>query len=253
MSTLTEMLARAGCVAADEEAAELVAAAGGDTPRLLSLVHRRLRGEPLAWVTGQAAFGELIINVDPGIYVPRWQSLELAARAAGRLPDTGRAIDLCTGSGVIAAALRVRRRSAHIVGTDCDPGAIACARGNGVDALRGNLFDPVPPDFEGTTDVVVAVVPYVPTPALHLLPHEARSFEAASHYHGGADGTDLLRRVIVEAPRFLRPGGALVLELGGDQASLVEPQLKELGYTDIEMWADEDGDLRGIEATLRSV
>jgi release factor glutamine methyltransferase len=252
ITRLTDMLARAGCVAADEEAAELLAAAGGDRSTLISMVHRRLRGEPLAWVTGNAPFGELIVTVEPGTYVPRWQSLELARRAADHLPENGRAIDLCTGSGAIAAALRLRRPSARIVGTDIDAGAVACARSNGVEALRGDLFGPVPHEFEGTTDVVVAVVPYVPTSALPYLPHDARASEVPLHYHGGPDGTDVLRRVVAEAPRFLRPGGALLLELGGEQADVVGPQMRALGYGQIEVWADENCDVRGIEGTLQS-
>jgi release factor glutamine methyltransferase len=252
LTRLTDLLARAGCVAADEEAAELLSAAGGERSRLISLVHRRLRGEPLAWVTGQAAFGELVVTIEPGTYVPRWQSLELVARAAARLPEGGRAIDLCTGSGAIAAALQLRRRSARVIGTDIDSGAVACARDNGVDARRGDLFDPVPSEFEGSTDVVVAVVPYVPTSALQYLPHDARSFEVPSHYHGGPEGTDVLRRVVAGAPRFLRAGGALLLELGGEQAEVVASQMRELCYGQIEVWADEDGDVRGIEATLLS-
>lgn len=250
LTRLTAMLTRAGCVAADEEAAELLAAAGGERAKLISLVHRRLRGEPLAWVTGQAAFGELVISVAPGTYVPRWQSVELAARAAARLPGGGRAIDLCTGSGAIAAALQLRRPSAHIVGTDIDPGAVACARDNCVHALRGDLFGPVPKEFEGCTDVVVAVTPYVPTSALEYLPHDARSHEAPWHYHGGVDGTDVLQRVVTDAPRFLRPGGAILLELGGEQAEVVGPQMAELGFGLVDVWTDEDGDVRGIEATL---
>lgn len=246
------MLARAGCVAADEEAAELLAAAGGERSKLIALLHRRLHGEPLAWVTGQATFGELVITVEPGTYVPRWQSLELARRAVARLPENGKAIDLCTGSGAVAAALQRSRPSARIVGTDIDRGAVACARANGVEARRGDLFGPVPSGFEGTTDVVVAVVPYVPTSALQYLPHDARAYEPPSHYHGGPDGTDVLRRVVADAPRFLRPGGALLLELGGDQAEVVARQLGELGYGQIEVWADEDGDVRGTEATLLS-
>jgi release factor glutamine methyltransferase len=252
MTRLSDMLARAGCVAADEEAAELLAAAGGERSKLISLVHRRLRGEPLAWVTGHVAFGELVVTIEPGVYVPRWQSLELAARAAARLPEEGGAIDLCTGSGAIAAALQLRRPSARVVGTDIDPAAVACARANGVEALRGDLFGPVPSEFRGTTDVVVAVVPYVPTSALQYLPHDVRSNEAPSHYHGGPDGTDLLRRVVRDAPNFLRPGGSLLLELGGEQAAVVGSQMEERGYGHIEEWADEDGDVRGIEATLLS-
>ena len=245
---LAEMLARAGCVAADEEAIELLKAAAGDRTKLLALVHRRLRGEPLAWVTGQTSFGELVVKVQPGTYVPRWQSLELAARAGARLSEEGRAIDLCTGSGAIAASLQLRRSKAHIVATDIDAVAIACARANGVDARRGDLFEPIPSEFKDATDVVVAVVPYVPTDALAYLPHDVRTFETASHYDGGSDGTAVLRRVIAGAPKFLRPGAALLLEIGGDQADLVATLMDGLGYGDVEVWADEDGDVRGVEA-----
>ena len=82
---------------------------------------------------------------------------------------------------------------------------------------------PVPPGLEGRTDVVVAVVPYVPTAALRLLPRDTLTFEDAAHYDGGPDGTGILQRVVAEARRFLRPGGALLLELGGEQAELVRP------------------------------
>ena len=79
---------------------------------LQRLVDRRLAGEPLAWITGRAAFGDHSIVVHPGVYVPRWQSIELARRAAARLPDDGTAIDLCTGSGAMAVALRAARPAA---------------------------------------------------------------------------------------------------------------------------------------------
>jgi release factor glutamine methyltransferase len=211
---------------------------------------RRLSGEPLAWITGHAEFGDLVVRVDPGVYVPRWQSLELARRASALLPETGNAIDLCTGSGAVAVALRARRPSARIVATDLDDGAVACARANGVEAYRGDLFAAVPPDLRGDTDVIVAVVPYVPSTELRLLPRDTLGFEDASHYDGGLDGTDVLRRVVTDAPRFLRPGGALLLELGGAQADLLGPTLGHHGYAPTRTWTDEDGDLRGLEATL---
>ena len=250
VADLAALLARAGCVAAEEEAAELARSADGDAALLASLVQRRLTGEPLAWVTGRTDFGDLCVRVDPGVYVPRWQSLPLARRAAARLPDAGTAIDLCTGSGAIAATLRAARPAARVVATDCDPRAVACARTNGVEAYRGDLFTGLPDAVRGETDVVVAVVPYVPTAALDVLPRDTLRFEDASLYDGGPDGTDLLRRVVHEAPRFLRAGGALLLELGGDEATLLHPVLHGLGYRSVRTWADEDGDVRGLEAVL---
>ncbi len=190
------------------------------------------------------------MRVDPGVYVPRWQSLGLARRASALLPETGNAIDLCTGSGAVAAVLKAQRPSARIVATDRDARAVACARENGIEAYRGDLFAAVPPDLRGETDVVVAVVPYVPSTELRLLPRDTLGFEDASHYDGGLDGTDVLRRVVADAPRYLRPGGALLLELGGAQADLLRRPLGHHGYAPVRTWTDEDGDLRGLEATL---
>jgi release factor glutamine methyltransferase len=92
-------------------------------------------------------------------------------------------------------------------------------------------------------------VPYVPSTELHLLPRDTLQFEDASLYDGGPDGADLLRRVVADAPGFLRPGGAMLLELGGDQADVLRPTLDRLGYTSVRTWSDEDGDLRGLGAT----
>ena len=246
---LVEVLWRAGFVAAEEEAAELRARAGADAGRLADLVARRLTGEPLAWVTGSTTFCDLVVPVDTGVYVPRAQTEPLARRAAERLPDDGAAVDLCTGAGAIALVLAARRPRARIVGTDLDERAVACARANGVDARRGDLFGPVPAELRGHVDVVVASVPYVPTAALALLPRDTLAFESAVSYDGGPDGTDVLRRAIEAAAGFLRPGGALVLELGGEQAELLAPTLAEQGYVDVAALVDEDGDRRGVEAT----
>jgi release factor glutamine methyltransferase len=245
-------------VAADDEALELIAAAGrvpgrpSDAAALEELVTRRLAGEPLAWIVGHADFDGIVVRIDPGVYVPRWQSAELARRAAARLPETGTAIDVCTGSGAVAVALQRARPGARVLATDTDARAVACARANGVDALQGDLFDPLPSGLARAVDVVVAVVPYVPTPALALLPRDTLRFEAASHYDGGPDGTGCLRRVMADAPAFLRPGGSLLLELGADQGDLLRDQLNRLGYEGIETWTDEDGDVRGL-ATMRAV
>lgn len=243
-------LAAAGFVAAAEEATELAERAAGDPALLERLVARRLTGEPLAWITGRVRFCDVEVRVDPGVYVPRWHSEVVARRAAERLPTAGVAIDVCTGSGAIARVLRARRPGARIVATDADPRAVACARGNGVDALPGDLFAPVPPVFAGTTDVVVGVVPHVPAGELGLLQRDTLTFESALPYDGGPDGTSVLRRVIAESPRFLRPGGALLLELGRGQPGLLAADLDRHGFTGVSVLADEDGDVRGVEATL---
>ena len=247
---LVARLASAGFVAASEEAAELLAAAAGGAGPLEALVRRRLTGEPLAWITGSATFCGQRIRVDPGVYVPRRQSEDLARRAAERLPPHGTAVDLCTGSGAIARILMARRPGARVVATDVDARAVACATANGVEVYRGDLFAPLPRSLEGRVDVVTGVVPYVPTPELRLLQRDTFAFESPLLYDGGPDGTRIIRRVLGDSPRFLRPGGALLLELGGQEADLLADDLERLGYADATVFLDDDDDVRGMEATL---
>ncbi|HSD78305.1 MAG TPA: HemK family protein methyltransferase [Solirubrobacteraceae bacterium] len=249
---LAGLLAAGGFVAAEEEADELLARAAGDGRLLDALVARRLAGEPLAWITGGVTFCGLPLRVDPGVYVPRPQSEALARRAAERLPPDGVAIDLCTGAGAIARTLMAARPGAYVIACDVDERAVACATANGVEVHRGDLFAPLPRTLEGRADVVVGVVPYVPTPDLPLLQRDTFAFESTLSYDGGDDGTEILRRVLAEAPRFLRRGGALLLEVGGEQAAALDRELDRLGYVDVAVLVDEDGDVRGVEATRRA-
>jgi release factor glutamine methyltransferase len=250
LEALAALLSRAGFIAAKEEASELLTCAAGDVELLDSLVARRLTGEPLAWITGTVSFCGVEIRVDPGVYVPRWQSEPLALRAVERLPTNGTAIDLCTGTGAVAKTLITNHPGARVVASDVDERAVACATANGVEVYLGDLFAPLPHALEGRVDVVVGVVPYVPASALPLLQRDTFAFESPLSYDGGHDGTDILRRVLTDSPRFLRRGGALLLELGGEQADVLDDDLARLGYVDISVLVDEDGDVRGIEATL---
>jgi release factor glutamine methyltransferase len=249
-AALVAWLEAGGFVAAEEEADELLACAGGDAARLETLVTRRFTGEPLAWITGSVTFCGVEVRVDHGVYVPRWQSEQLALRAAQRLPDHGIAIDLCTGSGAIATVLHAHRPNARVVATEVDERSAANARANGVEVFHGDLLDPLPPELEHRVDTIVGVVPYVPTPELGLLQRDTFTFETALSYDGGDDGTTHLRRAIAGAPRFLRPGGALLLELGAGQPERLHDDLARHGFADATVLRDEDGDIRGIEATF---
>ena len=143
----------------------------------------------------------------------------------------------------------MHRPGARVVASDLDERAVTCAAANGVEVYRGDLFAPLPRMLEGQVDVVVGVVPYVPTPALPLLQRDTFAFESPLSYDGGRDGTEILRRVLADSPRFLRRGGGLLLELGGRQADALADDLAALGYVDVSVLTDEDGDVRGIEAT----
>jgi release factor glutamine methyltransferase len=215
---------------------------------LEALVNRRLTGEPLAWITGGVDFCGLRVRVETGVYVPRPQSEQLARRACERLSAGGTAIDLCTGSGAIARLLADAHPSARVMATDADERAVACARANGVEAYAGQLFDPLP---DVRADVIVGVLPYVPTPDLPLLQRDTLTFESTLAYDGGVDGLDVVRAAVAQAPRWLRPGGVLLLELGAGQEERLAPDLARAGFGEVAVLRDEDADVRGLEAELR--
>jgi len=249
LEDLTSRLRQAGFVAAEDEAQELSESACGDSKMLASLVERRLSGEPLAWITRSADFCGLKLRIHRDVYVPRWQSEPLARRAVERLPLRGAAVDLCTGSGAIAKTLMDQRPNVRVVASDLDERAVACARDNGVEVYLGDLFSPLPALLHGRTDVVVGVVPYVPTPQLATLQRDTLTFESTLSYDGGDDGADVLRRVIDECREYLRPGGALLLELGGEQVEALRDDLSHRRFVLSDVLRDDDGDVRGIDAT----
>ncbi len=245
LRVVTERLAAAGCVAPGQEAALLVDGLT-DADDLEARVARREQGEPLAWITGSISFCGQVLRVQPGVYVPRIQTEDLARRAAALLADHGRALDLCTGAGAVASHLRVAVPTAAVIGVDLDPIAATCARHNGVAALVGDLAEPVRPGAR--FDLVTAVAPYVPTDELRLLPADVVRYEPRLALAGGGDGLDVVRRIVVAAAERLTSGGWLVVEVGGDQDVALAPTLAAHGFDQLVPWSDDEGDLRGLAA-----
>lgn len=245
-------LVAAGCIAADAEAIELVGAAA-DATALDAMIARRERGEPLPWITGSITFCGRPLHVDPGVYVPRFQTEELARRAAELLPSRGRALDLCCGAGAIAAHLQAVVPTASVIGIDRDRRAATCSRRNGVTAVVADVSRPIPLRAEGACrfDLVTAVAPYVPTGSLRFLPTDVQRHEPRLALDGGDDGLDLVRHVVRAAGGVLRPGGWLLVEVGGDQDERLAPTIDSAGFALVEPWHDDDGDLRGIAARRR--
>ena len=216
----------AGCVFAEEEAELLVSAA--PTPAELdAMVDRRAAGLPLEHVLGWSEFCGLRIAVDPGVLPaapPQRAARARGGRGTGR--DRSRAatvvVDLCCGSGALGAALAAALGPVELHAVDLDPAAVRCARRNvaaaGGRVYEGDLYAPLPAALRGRVDVLVANAPYVPSQEIGLLPAEARLHEPRATLDGGADGLDVVRRVIAAAPAWLAPGGRLVFETGEGQA-----------------------------------
>jgi release factor glutamine methyltransferase len=246
-ASAVERLARAGCVAADEEAA-LLLVDEPDDGLLERRVQRREAGEPIAWIVGGCWFCGRWVLVSTGVYVPRPQTEDLARRAASLLPVGGRALDVCCGSGAIAAHLSAEVPGATVAAFDIDPVAVRCAQLNGVAAVVADVGRL--PAADGSVDLITAVAPYVPTPELAFLPADVIRYEPRQALDGGPDGLDVVRALIPEAARALRPGGHLLLELGGTQEIDLASTLRSAGFSTVDRWLDDDGDLRGLTAHL---
>jgi release factor glutamine methyltransferase len=222
-------LRTAGCVSAEDEARLLIESAGTPT-ELAVMVDRRVAGEPIEHILGWAEFCGLRIALATGVFVPRRRTEFLVHQArmlAGQIVGPRRpvVVDLCCGSGAVGAALAAAL-DVELFAVDVDPVAVRCARrnvGNGV-VYAGDLYAPLPADLHCRVEILVANAPYVPTDDIRLLPLEARLHEPRAALDGGPDGLDVLRRIAAEAPRWLAPGGHLLVET----SELHAPQMTEV-------------------------
>jgi release factor glutamine methyltransferase len=187
------------------------------------------------------------VHVDPGVFVPRPHTEWLGRRAAELLPDEGIGVDLCTGSGAVAAVMRASHPAATVLATDVDPVAVACAHSNGIEALVGDLDEPLPARIAGRVDVLTAVVPYVPTEKIYLLPRDVLGHEPRVALDGGPAGLAVLGRVAHAAPRLLGARGTALFEIGGDQADAIAEVFADAGLEPVAVHRDEDGLDRAIE------
>jgi release factor glutamine methyltransferase len=134
-----------------------------------------------------------------------------------------------------------------VIASDIDPAAVACAQRNGVTTVLGDLGEALPPELLGRVDVLTAVPPYVPTGELRLLPRDVTAYEPREALDGGTDGADVLQRIAERSVRWLRPGGWLLLELGGDQASTIGSAMRRVGFGSVQAVRDAEGHVRSIE------
>jgi release factor glutamine methyltransferase len=225
-------LRAAGCVFAEDEA-ELLLAAAGDATDLAAALARRVAGEPLEHVLGWAEFHGLRIRVGPGVFVPRRRTEALADETIARTSPGAVVVDLCCGSGAVAAAVAAAVPGVELHAADVDPAAVSWARRNlpGAHVHIGDLFAALPAGLRGRVDVLVANAPYVPTAAIALMPPEAREHEPAVALDGGDDGLAVLRRVVAGAPGWLAAGGVVLFETGTRQVAAATAAVRSAGLT----------------------
>jgi len=197
---------------------------------LRELVRRRARREPVAYILGRREFWSLEFEVGPEVLIPRPETeflveavLRLLRREETACPRW-QVLDLGTGCGVIGICLAKEETGVQVVATDVSPAALVIARRNAcrlgvaerVAFVAGDLFSPLACP-QAIFDVVVSNPPYVPAGDFARLCPEVTVFEPRVALDGGKDGLEVIRRIVREAPEYVRPGGYLALEIGAGQ------------------------------------
>lgn len=197
-----------------------------DEQKFWSYVEQKKAGVPVAYITGETDFCGLTLRSDARALAPRPETEELAQYCANlfeRGADPA-VLDVCTGSGCLALALAARFPRAQVTGVDLSPEALALAAENArltrlqdrVQWLQSDLFENV----SGTFDLIVSNPPYIPTADIAALSAEVQH-EPRLALDGGADGLDLVRRMVSVAADYLTPYGTLALEIGLGEAPAV--------------------------------
>jgi release factor glutamine methyltransferase len=215
----------------------------GEQAAFADLLGRRAAREPVAYILGRRDFRRLTLAVDRRVLIPRPET-ELLVEVGLRLPAAVRVLDVGTGSGAVALALKHERPDLVVAGTDLDPGALAVARlnrdrlGLEVQFHRADLLDGA-----GTADAVLANLPYV-SAAAELAP-EIAAYEPAAAVFAGSDGLDAVRRLVAQVA-VRRPLPLLALEIGSDQAAAVTGLMRSAGLGQVEVRRDLAGHERVV-------
>lgn len=193
-----------------------------DTDELKALVDRRLDGEPLQYIEGSAAFGPLDLVIDERVLVPRPETEGLFEVASNMVRNPKVIVDLCTGSGALALALKKQFPSAAVFATDISEEAIELATENkyrnrlDIYLAVGDLFDPLPASLLGEVDLLVVNPPYVAESDFESLPEDVKR-EPKVATIAGPTGLEVIQAIGASVSRWLRPGGVLVCEIGETQ------------------------------------
>jgi release factor glutamine methyltransferase len=214
---------------------------------------QRCHGVPLQYLTGEQQFFDLVLGVAPGVLIPRPETEILVERALEVVEREGAVVvDVGTGTGAVALAIKRFRPDARVLATDVSPDAIAVARANAsrhdleIQVFAGDLLSPLPAGLRGAVDVIVSNPPYVTEEEYETLPAEVRR----EPYEALVGGTDVHRRLADHAGTWLRDRGWLVMEIGASQATEVVALLGQ-GFEEVEVLPDMAGRDRVIRGRRR--
>lgn len=225
-----------------------------------SALKRRIKGEPIQYIIGKTEFMGLEFKVIPDVLIPRPETeilVEAAIKITRLIGEEARILDLGTGSGCIAVSLAKLLPKAKVTATDISPEALKVAlenaRSNNVDIdfFQGDLFGtcnltPI------TYDLIISNPPYIRSSEIKKLQPEVQ-YEPPIALDGGKEGLDFYKRIINDAPRYLKKKGFLILEIGFDQKDDLKKNLQNSGYFEIiEAIKDYNNIDRAVVAKLLS-
>lgn len=207
--------------------------------RFDELVGRRLAGEPLQYLEGSVDFGPLTLHVDRRALIPRQETEQLYEAVTGALcgTDPGVIVDLGTGCGNLALALKHDFPAARVLGVDVSAEAVSLARENSVatglevDWIEGDLLAALPRGLRGAVDALISNPPYVAIRDRASLPTEVVDHEPAAALFADEDGLAALRRIATEAREWVRPGGLVACEIGSEQGQAAAELFEEYDGT----------------------
>lgn len=215
----------------------------------------RATHQPLQYITGEQEFMGLSFQVSPEVLIPRQDTETLVEQTQRVLKDDDRILDMCTGSGCILISLLHENKTCQGMGVDIAETSIALARENAqkndvqAEWLVSDLFS----DVYGAFDVIVSNPPYIATEVLQELMPEVIEYEPKRALDGHEDGLYFYRQIIADAPKFLKPGGWILFEIGYDQGESVPALLEEAGFTEITVIKDYNGNDRVVRARLHDL
>ena len=209
--------------------------------KLHNLIKRAAQNEPIAYLVGKTEFYSLELNVTADCCIPRPETELLVERAIEFLrtrSGTQLVYDLCTGSGCIAIAIAKNFPDADIIATDISDAALNIAAKNiekhqlnkRIKLLCGDLFEPLVPQLDvDKFDLIVCNPPYVSSAEFEKLDKNVKDYEPKLALFAGDDGLDIYRRIVEKVDAFLKPDGALMLEIGYSQGQAVRELLEQTG------------------------
>jgi len=209
----------------------------GEVEAFWAFVDKRRIGEPLQYIEGVVPFGPIDVAVDRRVLIPRPETEQLFELAWAAVDHPQVIVDLCTGSGNLALALKHNCPSATVYGTDLSLDAIELARHNAtandldVTFLQGDLFDPLPRHLLRHVDLIVSNPPYVAEHEIPDLPEDVRRYEPRKALIAGPVGDEVLGRIATSAPRWLKPGGVIICEISEFHGPAVAKHFADLGGT----------------------